>query len=362
MKHTHFKASLRLLGVSFGLLGAAQAQQAPAYSGPQAVVYIGDNYCSGGYCGYSVWSSFDSAVTQALKASGYVRPVRQQGGANLTMKAGITDITGGGGVCLPIVGCLNAKTVKASFEIDDAKTGTVIWQDTCNGTSAGYSSWYWWSGVSFDSDESKAAADCAGKLVQKFNTSSAIKPYLTVAAGAPLGTAAPVAAAPVTAPALVTTTVSSVTTTPGAPTSGPSEAQAASVVQLLGGAMQALSFSDINALFTSDPLNPVSIKALNAAATAQTLGDAARMKFSVTPGEDAGAYRLIGLSYSLPGGSEKFVQLAVAGEGPLNARSGPRLVYLSAFNPARASTPALDGLSKNVETLLADVRAALNLP
>ncbi|GAA4023066.1 hypothetical protein GCM10022631_42120 [Deinococcus rubellus] len=354
MKHTRFKVSFRLLSIGFGLLGAVQAQQTPAYSGPQAVVYIGDNYCSGGYCGYSAWSSFDSAITQALKASGYVRPVRQQDGANLIMKAGITDITGGGGVCLPIVGCLNAKTVKASFEIDDAKTGTVIWQDTCDGTSAGYSSWYWWSGVSFSSDESKAAADCAGKLVQKFNGSAAIKPYLTVAAGAPLGTAA-----------TVTTTVSSVTTTSNTPSSNagsPSEAQSASMVQLLGGAMQALSFSDVNALFSSDPLNPVSVKALNAAATAQTLSDAARMKFSVTPGEDAGAYRLIGLSYTLPGGSEKFVQLAVAAEGPLNTRSGARIVYLSAFNPARTATPALDGLSKNVETLLADVRAALNLP
>ena len=362
MKDTHFKASVRRLGVGAGLLsaallGAAQAQQTPAYSGPQAVVYIGDNSCSGGYCGYSVWSSFDTAMTQALKASGYVRPVRQQDGANLIMKAGINDITGGGGVCLPIVGCLNAKTVKASFEIDDARTGTVIWQDTCDGTSAGYSSWYWWSGVSFSSDESKAAADCAGKLVQKFNGSAAIKPYLTVAAGAPLGTAAPVAA-----PVTTTTTVSSVTTTSNTPSGSPSEAQAAGVVQLLGGAMQALSFSDVNALFSSDPLNPVSVKALNAAATADTLSRAGTMQFSVTPGEDAGAYRLVGLSYSLPGGSEKFVQLAVAAEGPLNTRSGPHIVYLSAFNPARASAPALDGLSKNVETLLSDMRSALNLP
>ncbi|WP_161881201.1 hypothetical protein [Deinococcus alpinitundrae] len=354
MKNTHFKASFQLLSVGFGLLGAAQAQQTPAYSGPQAVVYIGDNYCSGGYCGYSVWSSFDTAMTQALKASGYVRPVRQQDGANLIMKAGINDITGGGGVCLPLVGCLNAKTVKASFEIDDARTGTVIWQDTCDGTSAGYSSWYWWSGVSFSSDESKAAADCAGKLVQKFNGSAAIKPYLTVAAGAPLGTAAPVT---------TTTTVSSVTTTSNAPGSGsPSEAQAVSVVQLLGGAMQALSFSDVNALFSSDPLNPVSVKALNAAATADTLSRAGTLQFSVTPGEDAGAYRLVGLSYTLPGGSEKFVQLAVAAEGPLNTRSGPHIVYLSAFNPARTSAPTLDGLSKNVETLLSDMRSALNLP
>ena len=335
---------LTVLGL--GLVGTAAAQ---TYSGPQAVVYIGDNYCSGGYCGYSVWSSFDSAITQALKASGYVRPVRVREGANLVMKAGINNIGGGGGICLPIVGCVNAKTVQASFEIDDAKTGTVIWQDTCEGTSAGYSSWRWWSGVTFDSDESKAAADCAGKLVQKFNASAALKPYLTVAAGAALGTAAP---APAPAPASANP----------AGTSAISEAQASSVVTLLGGAMQALSLADVNALFTSDPLNPVSVKAMTAAATPDTLSAAAQMKFSVAPGEDAGAYRLVGLSYSLPGGSEKFVQLAVASEGPLNTRSGPRIVYLSAFNPARASAPALDNLSKNVETLMADMKAALKLP
>ncbi|AZI42201.1 hypothetical protein EHF33_05105 [Deinococcus psychrotolerans] len=348
--------NLRFFGVlSLALLGAASAQQAPTYSGPQAVVYIGDNYCSGGYCGYSVWSSFDTAITQALKASGSVRPVRQSAGANLVMKAGINDITGGGGVCLPIVGCLNAKTVKASFEIDDAATGTVIWQDTCEGTSAGYSSWYWWSGVSFDSDESKAAADCAGKLVQKFSGSAAIKPYLTVAAGAPLGTAATVQTPSAT---VTTVTSSTVTTTPSSPTA----AQAASTVQLLGAALSALSLGDVSGLFTSDPLNPVAVKAMLAAATPATLSAAAKLKFSVTPGEDAGAYRLVGLTYTLPDGSERFAQLAVASEGSLNTRSGPRIVYLSAFNPARAATPALDGLSKNVDTMLADIKAALNLP
>ena len=363
MKHTGLRAGSWLLsGVGLGLFGAAAAQQTPPYSGPQAVVYIGDNYCSGGYCGYSVWSSFDTAITQALKASGYVRAVRQREGANLVMKAGINDITGGGGLCLPIVGCVNAKTVKASFEIDDAASGTVIWQDTCEGTSAGYSSWYWWSGVTFDSDEGKAAADCAGKLVQKFNGSAAIKPYLTVAPGAALGTAAPVQQAPAQPPAPAAPAPAPVSALSTASAS-PSDQQAASLVQLLGGALSALSLGDVNALFTSDPLNPVNVKAMLAAATPETLSAAAKMKFSVTPGEDAGAYRLVGLTYTLPDGSEKFAQLAVAGEGSsLNTRSGPRIVYLSAFNPARAATPALDGLSKSVDTLLSDIKAALNLP
>ncbi len=329
-------------------LSAAQG----TYSGPQAVVYIGDNWCSGGYCGYSAWSAFDSAMTQALQSSGYVRPVRKAEGANLIMKAGINSITGGGGVCLPLVGCLSAKSVKASLEVDDAASGTVIWQDTCEGTSAGYSSWgYGWSSVNFSSDDSKAAADCAGKLVQKLNASAALKPYLTVAAGAPLGTAAPVQTLAVQAAAAPTSTAST-----------PSDAQASGVVGLLGGALQALSFDDVNALFTSDPINPVSVRAINAAASAETLTSAKTLKFSAVSGEDAGIYRLVGLTYSLPDGSEHFAQLAVSGPGPLNARSGPRIVYLSAFNPARSATPALDALSKNVETLLADVRRALKLP
>ncbi|AWN22701.1 hypothetical protein DKM44_05180 [Deinococcus irradiatisoli] len=332
-------------------LSAAQAQT--RYSGPQAVVYIGDNWCSGGYCGYSVWAAFDSAMTQALQSSGYVRPVRKSEGANLVMKAGINDVTGGGGVCLPIVGCLSAKVVKASLEVDDAASGTVIWQDTCEGASTGYSSWgYGWSSVNFSSDESKAAADCAGKLVQKLTGSAALKAYLTVAPGAPLGTAAPVQVAQST-PAPPTTPAAN---------SALSDQQALSVVQLLGGALQALSFDDVNALFTSDPLNPVNVKAINAAASADTLAAAARMKFSAMPGEDAGVYRLVGLTYTLPDGSEHFAQLAVSNPGSLNTRSGPRIVYLSAFNPLRSGTPALDALSKNVETLLSDVRKALNLP
>ena len=346
-----FHAALTALGTlgTLALAASASAQQTPAYTGPQAILYIGENSCSGGYCGYSVWASFDSAITQALTASGYVQAVRKPDGANLILKAGITDVSGGGGLCLPIIGCVNSKTVHANLEIDDASSGALVWHDTCEGTSAGYSSWYWWSGVSFDSDDAKAAADCAGKLVQKFNASAALKPYLVYAPGSTPAARTTPATVPAPAPASSSTVSSD---------------QAATLVKLLGGALGALSFDDVNALFTSDPLNPVSVKALKAAATADTLSAAAKLKFSVTPGEDAGLYRLVGLTYTLPDGSEHFVQLAVVGDGAgaLNTRGGPHVLYLSAFNPARAGTPALDGLSKNVETLLADLRKALNLP
>ena len=349
----------RLFGglLSLSLLGGLSTALAQAtYSGPQAVVYIGDSWCSGGYCGYSVWSSFDSAMTQALSASGYVRAVRKPEGAGLVMKAGINDVSGGGGICLPIIGCVSAKTVRANLELDDARSGAVIWRDTCEGTSTGYSSWYWWSGVTFDSDEGKAAADCAGKLVQKFNASAALKPYLTVAAGAPLGTAAPVPA-PAAAAA-----VSSSTGTGQASIGQVNAEQAINLVKLLGGALGALSFDDVNALFGSDPLSALSLKAMNTAATQETLKAAGSLTFTATAGDEKGGYRLVNLTYSLPGGGSGSTQLAVAPAGPLNARTGLRLVYLSAFNPARTGTPGADSLSKNVETLLAEVRKALQLP
>ena len=333
------------------VLGMAGAQT--TYTGPQAVVYIGDSWCSGGYCGASVWSAFDSAMTQALSASGYVRAVRKPEGAGLVMKAGVSDVTGGGGLCLPFVGCLSAKTVRANLELDDAKSGAVIWRDTCEGSSAGYSSWYWWSGVTFDSDEGKAAADCAGKLVQKFNASAALRPYLTLAVGAPLGTAA---AAPAPVAAAQASSASQVS-----PTQVSAE-QAVTLVKLLGGALGALSFDDVNALFGSDPLSALTLKALGAAATQDTLKAAGSLTFTATAGDDKGGYRLVNLAYRLPGGGRGSTQLAVANAGPLNARSGLRIVYLSAFNPARVGAPEVDALSKNVETLLSEVRKALQLP
>ena len=345
------RSALIALG-TLALAASASAQpRAPAYTGPQAILYIGENSCSGGYCGYSVWASFDSAITQAMTASGYVQAVRKADNANLVMKAGITDVSGGGGLCLPIIGCVNAKTVRANLEIDDASSGAVIWRDTCEGTSTGYSSWYWWNSVSYDSDDGKAAADCAGKLVQKFNASDALKPYLTHAPGSAL-----------TSQTSSTKATPSPSPVPSATAGSVSAEQAVNVVKLLTGALQAVSLGDLNSLFSGDPLNPVSLKAMSAAATADTLSAAAKLKFSVTPGDDAGMYRLVGLSYTLPDGSDHFVQLAVVAEGALNTRTGPRILYLSAFNPGRSALPALEGVSKSVETLLADYRKALNLP
>ena len=68
------------------------------------------------------------------------------------------------------------------------------------------------------------------------------------------------------------------------------------------------------------------------------------------------------MTYTLPDGKEKFVQVAVTSDASLNTRGGTKIVYMSAFNPMRTAVPALDGLSKNVETLLNDLNAALGLP
>lgn len=330
--------------LALGLTSLAGAQ---GYSGPQAVVFIGEKWCSGAYCSGNVYAAFDEALTKALTSSGYVRAVRKPDGASLDMKATITDVSGGGGLCLPILGCVSGKTVRASMELLDHQSGELKWQDTCEGTSAGYSAWSWWTGsVNLNSDDGKAAADCAGKLVQKLTASQVLKPYLMLAPGAAVGSGG---AAPTPTP-----------TTPSTPAS-PTQA-GTGPVQLLEPALKTLAFADLNALFTSDPFNPVKLKALNAAATQATLDAAASMKFSVTPGEKAGPYQLVGLTYTLPDGTEKYVQLAVTSDPTLNSRGGTKILYLSALNPLRSSNAALDGVSKNVETLLNDLTRALGLP
>ncbi|GGM12661.1 hypothetical protein [Deinococcus aerophilus] len=302
------------------------------YSGPQAVVYIGDRWCQGGYCSGSVYSAFEEAMTRALSASGYVQAVRQKDAATLQLTGGVTSVSGAGSVCLPIVGCLSGKTVRASMELTDMASGSVKWTESCEGTSGGVSTWGWWGGsVHLNSDEGKAVADCAGKLVQKLTGSGVLQAYLGKTGGA--ATAAPTTTVPPTQP-----------------------------VQQLEGMVGALAFADMNTLFTSDPYNPVKLKELNAAATATTLSAAARVQLKVSPPENAGPYQLIGVTYTLPDGQEKFVQLAMTSDASLNPRGGTKLLYLSAFNPLRSSTPALDGLSRNVETLLNDLHAALGLP
>ncbi len=335
MNRTRWKRNLGLTAALLGTLASAQT-----YSGPKAVVYIGEKWCRGGYCSGSVYNAFDEAMNKALTASGYVEAVRKEG-APLELAGGVTSVSGTGSVCLPIVGCLSGKTVRASMELTDTASGTVKWNDSCEGTSGGVSTWGWWGGsVYLDSDEGKAVADCAGKLVQKLTASGVLTPYLGRAE------AVKTVAAPATAPA------------PAAPPA----AQASQPVEQLAGMLKTLAFADMNALFTSDPYNPVKVKELNAAATSATLASASRVQLKVTSTENAGAYQLIGVTYTLPGGQEKFVQLAVTADPGLNPRGGTRLLYLSAFNPLRTSTPALDGLSRNVETLLGDLHAALGLP
>lgn len=339
MNTPYWKRNLSLTAAMLGTLAGAQT-----YSGPKAVVYIGDRWCRGGYCSGSVYAAFEEAMNRALTASGYVEAVRKKDGAPLQMAGGVTDVSSSSSVCLPIVGCLRGKTVRASMELTDTASGAVKWNESCEGTSGGVSTWGWWGGsVYLDSDEGKAVADCAGKLVQKLTASGALTPYL--------GQTGPVTA--VTAPAAA----------PAAPTAPPAPAaQASQPVEQLGGMLKTLAFADMNALFTSDPYNPVKVKELNAAATSATLARASGVQLKVTSTENAGAYTLVGVTYTLPGGQEKFVQLAVTADPSLNPRGGTRLLYLSAFNPLRTSTPALDGLSRNVETLLGDLHTALGLP
>lgn len=342
-KHARYSWLMALSAFSLTTQAAAQSK----YTGPKAVVYIGDNWCYGGYCGWGTTATFESALNQALVGSGYILAVRKPEGANLNMRAGVTGYSSSGGLCLPIIGCVNGKTVNGTLELSDAKSGSVVYTDTCQGTSAGYSSWWYWTGsVNFSSDDDKAAADCAAKLVQKLTASATLKSYLTYTPGTPIN----VAPAPAPTPAPVPTP------TPAAQT------QASTPVQMLGTALKTLAFADMNALFTSDPYNPVKVKELNAAASSASLIAAAKVKFSVTPGENAGTYQLVGLTYTLPDGKEKYLQLAVTSDPALNTRGGSKILYLSAYNPLRSGNTALDGLSKNVETLLNDLNAALGLP
>ncbi|CAM4339557.1 hypothetical protein [Deinococcus marmoris] len=335
MNNARWKRNLSLSAALLGTLAGAQT-----YSGPKAVVYIGDKWCRGGYCSGSIYNAFDEAMNKALTASGYVEAVRREG-APLELTGGVTSVSSTSSICLPIVGCLSGKTVRASMELTDAASGTVKWNEGCEGTSGGVSTWGWWGGsVYLNSDEGKAVADCAGKLVQKLTVSGVLTPYL--------GKTGPISAAPTPAVAPVA--------------AAPSTPQVSQPVEQLAGMLKTLAFADMNTLFTSDPYNPVKVKELNAAATSATLAAASRVQLKVASTESAGAYQLVGVSYTLPDGKEKFVQLAVTADPSLNPRGGTRLLYLSAFNPLRTSSPALEGLSRNVETLLNDLHSAVGLP
>ena len=152
--------------------------QAPSYGGPQAVVFLPDNS-----------DEFHRALVQALSASKYFRVVRRADPANLDISADLTDTGNGGSVCLPFVGCLGGNNVKARLELRDSASGTVLRTDSCDGSSANYSTWgYWYGGFSASSGQGQAAADCAGKLVQTLINSKEIQPYLKLAPDAPTPT------------------------------------------------------------------------------------------------------------------------------------------------------------------------------
>lgn len=92
-----------------GLVGGAQAAAQTASAQPQATVYIGPNWCRGGYCGNSANATFQNALEQALINSGVVQAVRSESPSALNVNGGITSIDGGGRLCLPVVGCLNGR-------------------------------------------------------------------------------------------------------------------------------------------------------------------------------------------------------------------------------------------------------------
>lgn len=353
-------------GLVFSLSGVGHAQQqASQYKGPKATVYIGNNWCYGSYCGRS--GHFATSLDMAMMRSGYIQPMRKRDSSSLILRAGISSYGNSRGrVCLPVVGCVSGRTVLGSIELSDRVTGAVIYRDKCEGTSAGYSNWRYWAGsLNLSTDDQKAAADCAAKLVQRLTTRKVkiLQPYLNnSSARTAAKPAAPVKAVPPvkTTPAQPAAPVTS--TPPKTPVPATPAATDPSPVNMLGGHLKSLAFDQINALFTSDPYNPVKVKELKEAATAATLVATKKLQFKVTSGENMGTYQLVGLTYTLPEGGEKFVQLAVTSDSKLNTRGGNRIVYLSEYNPMRASNPALGKLSSNVETMFNDLHKALSLP
>ncbi|WP_295817285.1 hypothetical protein [uncultured Deinococcus sp.] len=171
--------------------GAGSHAQTPV----PATVYIPENWCQGGYCSSSASVTLQSSLEQAFLDSRSVQVVRKAPSRGLQLSGGITSVSNGGSLCLPIVGCLSGKTLRATIELTEAGNGAVLWRDTCEGTSGGFTSWRWGGYLQINSDEDKAAADCAGKLAQKFMTSPTYLSYLSTlnapaaAAPAPAGTA-----------------------------------------------------------------------------------------------------------------------------------------------------------------------------
>lgn len=173
---------------TLALLSPALAQPHPPYSGPQAVVYLN----AGG--------EFGDALLQTMGASKYFRVLRKEEGTDLKLQGDAQQSGGGGGVCLPFVGCVGATTVSATIELTDTATGTVLLSESCTGSSANYSTWgYWYGGFNASTGTAQAAADCAGQLTKKLTQLTALKPYLKLAPDAPVPTktaASPAPAAP----------------------------------------------------------------------------------------------------------------------------------------------------------------------
>jgi hypothetical protein len=338
-------------------VAAAQTAPAPApvaYSGPQAVLYLAPMSCQGGSCGNNAGAEFEAALTQALQNSGYFRVIKREDVANLGISGGVTNIEGssGGGF---LFFAQNKTKVKAALQVSDPTSGELIFTEQCEGESTSNAVAAFGFTMGSNSGYGKAAADCAIKLSQAITASKRIQPFLKYAPGAPLPTARN--AGPAAASAQVAF-VSAPSPVPGALTAD----QAAAPIKMLEGALKSLAFADMNSLFTSDPYNPVKIKELNAAATTATLQNAAKMTFKVSSSENVVFGQVVGVTYTLPNGTEKFTQLLVTGPSELNTRGGVRLMYMSPFNPLRGSTPQFEALSKNVETFLADIHQGLGLP
>ncbi|WP_157451076.1 hypothetical protein [Deinococcus puniceus] len=339
-------------------VAAAQTAPAPApvaYSGPQAVLYLAPMSCQGGSCGNNAGSEFEAALTQALQNSGYFRVIKREDVANLSVSGGITNIeeSSSGG----FLGIGQKKTkVKAALQVADPSSGELIFTEQCEGESISTGISIGGINMGSNSGYGKAAADCAINLSQAITASKRIQPFLKYAPGAALPTARN--GGPATTPPLGSVPPATAPAAPGSITSD----QAAVPIKMLEGALKSLAFADMNALFTSDPYNPVKIKELNAAATTATLQNAAKMTFKVSSSENVGLGQLVGVTYTLPNGTEKFAQLLVMGPSELNSRGGVRLMYMSPFNPMRGSVPQFDALSKNMEAFLADIHQGLGLP
>ncbi len=344
--------------------GAQTTQAAPAgYGGPQAVLYIAPMSCGGGSCGNNAGAEFEAALTQALQNSGYFRVVKREDVANLSISGGVTNIDGGSTKGFLFFAQSKVK-VKAAIQVSDPDTGELVFTQQCEGdsTSNALSIFGFTSGE--NSGYGKAAADCATQLTQAIAASNRIQPFLKYAPGAALPGPRS-AAAPAAAPAPLYAAAYATAPAPAAG-AGVTADQASGVVRMLDGTVKSLAFSDLNTLFSSDVLNPVRIKALNAAANPATLQNAAKMTFKVTSSENTGLMQVVGITYTLPNGTERYTQLGVLGDGPaaaqLNPRGGTKFLYMSAFNPMRSAMPQLELLSKNAETFVADVTTALGLP